>query len=71
MGGALRGSGRMAADMNEVAFDKSKLDELRRFYKAAVKDKVETFHLDGNEYFVPYAKYLIEYLERKLTPERR
>lgn len=41
---------------------------LKRFkaaYKAAVKRADSTFTFDGNEYYVPYAKHLIEYLDAK------
>lgn len=43
---------------------------LRRFkvaYNKAVADNVDTFLFDGNEFVVGYAKYLIEYLDSRLT----
>ena len=47
----------------QVNFNRTKIRQLKREYKKAVKEKKNTFIFDGNYYDVNYAKYLIEYLE--------
>lgn len=48
-----------------IEFTKEKLERLRRAYRLAERQKVETFTFDGHELLVRYAKYLIEYLDTK------
>lgn len=50
----------------QVKFTKASLELLREAYEKAVKDGSDTFKFDGNEYFVGYAKYLLEYLKTRL-----
>lgn len=55
---------RMADDNDkQVSFTPEKRDELRKAYDKAQKDEAESFTLDGNEYLVTYARYLLEYLD--------
>ena len=53
----------MTGTMN---FDADALKRLDVAYTQAVNDGKEVFSFDGHELFVPYAKYLIEYLEKVL-----
>lgn len=48
---------------NMVDFTPEMRDRLRRAYDKALRDKTETFKLDGNEHLVAYVKYLLEYLD--------
>ena len=50
---------------NYVTFTPKKLTELKSAYKKALKGGKEIFSLDGYDYLIGYAKYLIEYLEGK------
>jgi hypothetical protein len=55
--------------MTTINFDRIKLKALKKKYTEAVKDNKETFIFEGNEFLVSYAKYVIEYLENKLSCE--
>lgn len=56
---------RMADDKGkQVSFTPEKRDELQKAYDKAQKDEAESFTLDGNEYLVTYARYLLEYLDQ-------
>lgn len=50
----------------QVSFDRPTRDRLREAYDAAVAAGVKTFVFEGNEYFVGYAKYLLEFLDQAL-----
>lgn len=54
-----------------VSFNPDKLDELRHCYNKARKAGIDVFKYDGNDYFIDYAKFLIQYLEMKLTPNQK
>lgn len=54
------------AVMAEVMFDRAKLNLLKLAYESAVKCGQEVFIFQGSELYVPFAKYMIEYLEDKL-----
>lgn len=49
-----------------VTFTRKKLDDLKTACVKAEQNKAETFVFDGNEFFVPYAKYLIQYHDGSL-----
>jgi hypothetical protein len=51
----------------KVEFDRPKLDRLRAAIKAAEAAGVDTFAFDGHDYLVSYARYLVEYLESRLS----
>ena len=51
---------------NTVTFTREKRDALRRAYDAATHANVEQFMFEGHVLLVAYAKYLLEYLDRKL-----
>ena len=51
---------------NNVTFDRPKLERLKTALAEAPGDRDAVFQFEGNEYVKSYAKYLIEYLERKL-----
>lgn len=51
---------------DKITFDAPMLRRLKRAYEIAVGLNQDRFHFEGHEYFVPYAKYLIEYLEEHL-----
>jgi len=48
---------------------KPTLAKLRKEFETASNDNKESFMLCGHELLTGYAKYLIEYLEMKKTPE--
>jgi hypothetical protein len=48
-----------------VKFDRAKRERLRKAYNDA-KDRVEVFAFEGDDYFVGYAKYLLEHLDNVL-----
>jgi len=48
-------------------FNREKLKQLKRVYAIAVARNKETFMFEGHELLVAYAKYLIEYLEGRLS----
>lgn len=52
--------------MTQVSFDRPTRDRLRKAYDAAVAAGVEAFTFEGREYFVSYAKYLLEFLDQVL-----
>ena len=52
-----------------VKFDRATTERLRKAYTAAVEAKLEVFNFDGRDLYVPYAKYLIEYLDNVLAPQ--
>ena len=49
-----------------VTFDREKATKLHAAFTKAVKAKQEQFTFDGNDFYVPYAKYLLEYLSQQL-----
>jgi hypothetical protein len=51
---------------DSVTFTLEKLERLRIRYAQARLKNEEWFVFDGNEYVTNYAKYLIEYIEKKL-----
>lgn len=50
----------------KVVWTKPKREKLRKVVKEAEEKKVETFYFEGHEYYTPYAKYLVEYLDTAL-----
>ena len=55
--------------MKIVRLTATKLKQLKAALQraqAAGKDRYDTFELDGSEYVVGYADYLVEYLETRL-----
>jgi hypothetical protein len=50
----------------ELTFDKNKLEELRIAYKQAILSNKLLFIFEGFEVTTDYAKYLIEYLNKRL-----
>lgn len=44
------------------------IKDLKKEYKKADANKTETFTIDGYEFYTPYAKYLLEYLESIKIP---
>lgn len=55
------------AETPMVEFNKAKLIKFKKAYDKAEKADTESFVFEGNEYILGYAKYLIEYLEGRLT----
>lgn len=47
---------------NTIKFDAEKAVAFRKAYKQAMVDGKDMFTFEGKEVFVPYAKYLCEYL---------
>lgn len=39
------------------------IKDLKRIYNQSVKDNIEIFEIDGFEFYTPFAKYLLEYLD--------
>jgi hypothetical protein len=57
----------MTQDPIMVEFNKDKLIKFKKAYDKATDELKTVFTFEGNEYDLGYAKYLIEYLEGKLT----
>lgn len=49
--------------MNNSVVIEWSADRLKRFKRAFKNCETDTFIFDGNEFYRPYAKYLIEYLD--------
>lgn len=50
-----------------MSFDEKKLSEFKVAFEEAKKTKEHYFMFDGHEFFLGYAKYMIEYLEHQLN----
>lgn len=55
----------MPPDM--ISFDRAKLERLKAAYGTALRAGLDTFTFEGEVYSVAYAKYVIEYLEVRLS----
>lgn len=55
-----------AVQMNEVSFDSKKLTQLKQAYDKALESGEEYFWFENRKLYIPYAGYLIEYLEGQL-----
>jgi hypothetical protein len=53
----------MTNETKRVVYTEESLARLKAVYKEAVEKGQDQYTLDGNEYLVAYAKYLIEYLD--------
>lgn len=45
------------------------IKDLRHAYYKALEGKQETFTIEEYDFFIPYAKYLLEYLDNLNVPE--
>jgi hypothetical protein len=54
-------------DITIVNWDRAMLRRFKSDYAEAVECGEDSFRFDGNDYLVGYAKYLICYLEGKLS----
>jgi hypothetical protein len=54
------------AEQAKITFTPEMRDGLRVEYKKAVDADVDTFTFEDKDYFVGYAKYLLEYLDMTL-----
>ncbi len=52
-----------------IEFTPEKVERLRVCYQKAVKAKAETFMFDNHELVTSYGKYLLEYLDMRLSKE--
>lgn len=52
---------------NYINFDKIKFESFKICYNKAVENNLNEFEFEGNDYVVPFAKYLIEYFESKFN----
>jgi len=59
MSGAL-----LETNMTKAKFDREKLERLRSAVDAATDDVIE---FEGVEYYIDYARYLIQYLDGRLN----
>lgn len=57
--------------MKTINFTRAKLDAFKAKYDEARMKGQDTFKFEERPIFVPYAKYLIEYLETKFKPDTR
>tara|TARA_B100000131_G_C17861031_1_gene510055 strand:- start:49 stop:255 length:207 start_codon:yes stop_codon:yes gene_type:complete len=48
-----------------ISINKYQLELLVECYKKAVREDKEVFIFDGNEFYTPYARYLIQYLSNQ------
>jgi hypothetical protein len=53
-----------------INFSHNDLPKFKMIYERACKDKQESLFFKGKEFIVPYAKYVIEYLESKFKPTK-
>lgn len=53
----------------EIEFTPEKVARLRQSIESAERQGEKTFSFEGHELYVPYAKYLLEYIE-KVLPEK-
>jgi len=51
--------------MTTINFDSEKIKRLEKAYAKAVKNSMESFIFEGNEYYTDYAKYMLEYLHSR------
>lgn len=49
-------------------FTKEMARDFKRYYRAALKSKAETFQWQGKEVYVDYAKYVLQYAEHIMGP---
>jgi hypothetical protein len=49
-----------------IEWTRPMLERFKKEYQRARKDKQDVFRFEGNEYFIEYARYLIQFLETKL-----
>jgi hypothetical protein len=57
--------------MKTINFTRAKLEQLREKYDKARMEGHDEFQFEGQAIYVPYAKYLIEYLEKHFKPDVR
>lgn len=57
----------MSEDLPQIEWTRPKLERLKKAYRSAVDDKLKIFEFEGHEFIPGYAKYLIEYLEGRLS----
>jgi hypothetical protein len=53
-----------------IQFDRQKLAEFKIAFNEAKKRNEHYFMFDGQEFFLGYAKYAIEYLENQFNPKK-
>ena len=53
----------------EIAFTQEKVAKLRQCIESAKRQGKTTFNFEGHTLFVPYAQYLLEYVE-SILPEQ-
>lgn len=49
-----------------IEFTLEKIKAFRKLYDEAVKDGKEMFIFEGHDVLVSYAKYVLEYLEKRI-----
>lgn len=52
---------------NMIDFDRAKLERLKAAHGTALRAGLDTFTFEGELYSTAYAKYVIEYLEDRLS----
>lgn len=57
-------------ESTSILFDKAKLSEFKIAFEEAKKRNDHYFMFDGNEFFIGYAKYAIEYLENEFKKSK-
>ena len=55
----------MKEDTSTINFDKAKVTKLHEVYAQAVKGKKEQFTFENKKFHTQYAKYLLEYLDKR------
>ena len=56
------------SEQTTLNFTPDSLEEFKKVFKEAKESKEHYFFFEGNEYFLGYAKYLIEHLENQFNP---
>lgn len=67
----LPASTRLEPKMKTINFTRYKLEALKDSCSQAEAESRDEFTFEGQELYVPYAKYLIGFLEQKFEPHRQ
>jgi hypothetical protein len=55
-------------EYNQVSFTQESLERFKQKFNETKKTNEHYFFFEENEYFIGYAKYLIEHLENQFNP---
>lgn len=55
----------MNFEMPQISFDYTRFKRLEKRYKRAIDQNQDVFMFDGHEFYIQYAKYVLDYLRDK------